>query len=96
MKHEKQKDGPERALSTQTGVVQLPATGGQWVNFPSLICTSLIFSRSNFDLAGSATPGEQYFHCDSSTMINPVPVNANNANVFWYRSLEAVSFIWND
>lgn len=79
-----------------TGIVQLPATAGQWVNMPALTCTSLIFSRSNFDLASSATPGENYFHCDTNTLINPVPVNGGNANLFWYRSLEAISFIWNN
>jgi hypothetical protein len=81
-------------MATTGGFLSVAAVPGSWTQLPSQACTNIIFQTADFDLAGSATPGANYLHIDSSGANLTIPVVAN-ANVLWIRAQGPISFYWN-
>lgn len=80
-------------MATTAGILSVNAVPGAWTQLPSQACAQVIFQTADFDLAGSATPGANYFHVDSSGANLTVPVVAN-ANTLWIRASGPVTFVW--
>jgi hypothetical protein len=80
-------------MATTAGFLSIAAVAGSWVQLPSQACANLIFQTADFDLAGSATPGANYLHIDSSGPNLTIPVVAN-ANTLWIRAQGPISFYW--
>ena len=79
--------------ATSAGISQVIGVANTWVQLPSQACQGLIFQRGGFDIAYSATPGNNYFHFTVDMNTFSVPVVAN-ANTIWVRASGPISFIW--
>ena len=80
-------------MATTAGFLSVAAVAGSWVQLPSQLCANLVFQTADFDLAGSATPGANYLHIDSSGPNLTIPVVAN-ANTLWIRAQGPIAFYW--
>jgi hypothetical protein len=81
-------------MATTAGISQVTGVAGTWVQLPSQACISIMFQRSgSYDIAYSATPGNNYFRISSSIPPFNIPVVAN-ANTIWVRGSGSISYIW--
>jgi hypothetical protein len=94
-------------FQTQIGFssVALPATAGQYVQLPSIVCDVIGFAKTAGDirLAGSATPGSGYLLLNTSASGNaanasPAFPTGGNANNLWLANdtatAQTVGFMW--
>jgi hypothetical protein len=80
-------------MATAAGISQVIGLANAWVQLPNQACEELIFQRGGFDIAYSATPGNNFFHINPDLGALSVPV-VNNANTVWIRAIGPVTFIW--
>jgi len=82
-------------MATTAGIVQVTPAANTWTQLAAQACTQIIFQQGELDFAYSATPGNNFFHVRSSTVVSlTVPIVAN-ANTIWVRnSGRPISYIW--
>jgi hypothetical protein len=78
--------------ATVAGCGQVIGVSGTWVQFPSDACQDVVL-RGAFDIAYSATPGNNYFHVNPDMGLVTIPVIAN-ANTLWIRANGPINFIY--